>query len=182
MTPAHWFFYILGVVVAFLLLGFASPKRFQVKAQRRLPAPPPRVWRFLAEPGRLAAWYPHVVDCVPLQGDGTASGDRRRVRLVRRGRQGEPEEVVTRIEPGQRIGFEHSRERWEGRLALWKEGRLDLRLDAAEGGATLSASYWFDGAGYLGRMFCLLFLRKRHESDLRQGLATLERRLVEEPA
>ncbi len=180
MTPVHWIFYILGIVVAFFLLGFASPKRFQVKAELRLPAPPDRVWPYLVEPELLPRWFPFVVECVPVAGSGRAVGDRRRVRLDRWRRIGEREEVLAKLAAPRFVAFEHSRERWVGRSALWRDSRLEFGLEPSEGGSTLRASYWFDGVGYLGRMFCLLFLRKRHQADLRLALTYLEKRLVEE--
>lgn len=179
MTGVQWVTYGLGVAVAFLLLGFASPKRFQVKAERRLSAPPDRVWPYLLEPARLPQWFPFVTDCTPVDGNGRTVGSRRRVRLDRFARIGEREEVLTRLEVGRFVAFEHSRERWGGRTAVWREGRLELRLEARDGGSLLRASYWFDGVGYLGRMLCLLFLRKRHEADLVLSLSHLEKRLVE---
>lgn len=179
MTPAHWIFYAVGVVVAFLLLGFASPRRFQVKARRTLAAPPERVWPFLVESGRLFQWYPHVVSCEPVEGDEIRTGARRQVQLERFGRIGEREEVLAELEPLRFVSFEHSRERWDDRRALWRDGRLELRLEPADGGSVVTGSYWFEGVGYLGRMFSLLFLRKRHEQELRLALANLEKRLAE---
>lgn len=179
MTAAQWVSYALIAVVAFLLLGFASPRRFQVKAQRRLPAPPDGVWPYLTEPARLPQWFPFITDCEAFPGDGPGAGSRRRVRLDRFGRIGEREEIMSQSEPNRFVAFEHSRERWGGRPAAWKEGRLELRLEPAENGSVLRASYWFEGVGYLGRMLCLLFLRKRHEADLHLALAHLEKRLVE---
>ena len=179
MTSLHYAVYVLGLLVAFLLLGFASPRRFQVKARRELPAPPDAVWPYLVEAERFPTWYPFVVTCEPSGGADGAVGSRRLVGLDRNRRLGEREEVVGQVEPMRLVALEHSRERWDGRLALWREGRLELRLAASPGGSTVTGSYWFDGVGYLGRMFCLLSLRKRHEADLRLALANLEKRLVE---
>ena len=180
MTPVHWVFYIVGVIVAFLLLGFASPRRFQVKARRRLPARAERVWPYLTEPGRFFQWYPFVVSCESVDGAEVRVGARRQVRLDRFGRLGEREEVLAELAPMRFVSFEHSRERWDDRRALWREGRLELRVEPADQGSVVTGSYWFDGVGYLGRMFSLLFLRKRHEAELRQALANLEKRLIEE--
>ena len=180
MTPVHWVFYVVGVVTAFLLLGFASPRRFQVKARRRLAAKPERVWPYLTEPRRFAQWYPFVVSCEPLEENAIRVGARRHMRLDRHGQPGDREEVLAELEPMRFVSFEHSRERWGERRALWRDGRLELRLEPAEDGSVVTGSFWFDGVGYLGRMFSLLFLRKRHETELRQALANLEKRLVEE--
>jgi uncharacterized protein YndB with AHSA1/START domain len=172
--------YILLVGLAFLLLVYAAPRRYQVKVTRVVPAPPERVWAYLSDPARFPHFFPYVADCVHAGGPERGVGQRRRVALDVRGQPGEREEQATRWEENQRLELTHGRETRDGREVLWTEARSEFRLAPADGGTAVTGVLWFSGRGALGRVFSLLTIRKRHEADCRAALANLEKRLREE--
>jgi uncharacterized protein YndB with AHSA1/START domain len=172
--------FFLTVVLAFLLLVYAAPRRYQVKVTRFVPAPPERVWAYVSDPARFPHFFPGVTDCTHAGGPERGLGQRRHVVLDLRGKPGEREEEATLWEENQRLELTPGRETRGGREVPWNEARGGFRLAPAPGGTTVTGVLWFSGRGSLGRIFSLLTIRKRHEADYRAALATLERRLREE--
>jgi uncharacterized protein YndB with AHSA1/START domain len=172
--------YVLLGVLAFLLLAYAAPRRYQVKVTRVVPAPPERVWAYVSDPARFPHFFPYVADCVHAGGPERGPGQRRRVVLDRRGTPGEREETATRWEENRLLELTHGPETRGGRAVPWVEAKSEFRLAPADGGTAVTGVLWFSGRDALGRVLALLSFRKRHEADLRAALAHLERRLREE--
>jgi uncharacterized protein YndB with AHSA1/START domain len=172
--------YVLLGVLAFLLLAYAAPRRYQVKVTRVVPAPPERVWAYVADPARFPHFFPDVADCVHVGGPERGLGQRRRVILDRRGTPGEREEEATRWEENRRLELTHGPERRGGRPVTWEEARSEFHLAPADGGTAVTGVLWFSGRDALGRVLALLSTRKRHEAAFRAALANLEQRLREE--
>lgn len=172
--------YVLLGVLAFLLLAYAAPRRYQVKVTRVVPAPPARVWAYLSDPARFPHFFPYVADCTHSGGPERGLGQRRHVVLDRRGVSGEREETATRWEEDRLLVLTHGPETRRGHEVLWTEARSEFRLAPAEGGTAVTGVLWFDGRNSLGRVLALLSLRKRHEAEFRAALAHLEKRLREE--
>ena len=179
-----FFAYLLAFVPVFLLvlllLGYAAPRRYQVKVMRTLPAPPERVWTYLADPERFPHWFPYVSACTHSGGPARGVGQRRRVVLDLEGKPGQREEEASRWDEPRVLELQHLWETHEGRRVPWDYARSEFRLAPAEGGTSMTGVLWFSGRGMMGRIFALLTIRKRHERDFRLALAHLEKRLREE--
>lgn len=171
--------FVVGFLLALLLLGYASPRRYQIKVQRTLPAPPDRVWPFLAEPTRFPRWFPYVESCELAGGPATGTGQRRKLVLDLGGVRGEREEEAGRWDDNRFLELVHLREQRAGRPVRWTDARNEFRLEPVPGGTSFTGVMWFSGRGMLGRIFSLLFFRKMHERHLRMALANLEQRLRE---
>jgi uncharacterized protein YndB with AHSA1/START domain len=172
--------YVLLCILAFLLLAYAAPRRYQVKVTRVVPAPPERVWAYVSDPARFPHFFPYVVDCTHAGGPERGLGQRRRVVLDRRGVSGEREETATVWEENRHLVLTHGRETRGGREVLWTEAKSEFRLAPTDGGTAVTGVLWFDGRNSLGRVLSLLSIRKRHEAEFRVALAHLEKRLREE--
>jgi uncharacterized protein YndB with AHSA1/START domain len=177
---AYLLAFILVFILTLLLLGYAAPRRYQVKVTRTLPAPPERVWAYVSDPERFPHWFPYVAACAHSGGPAQGVGQRRRVILDLEGRPGEREEEVTRWEEPRVIEIQHLWETREGRRVPWEHARSEFRIAPAESGTSFTGVLWFSGRGMMGRIFGLLTIRKRHERDFGLGLANLEKRLREE--
>jgi uncharacterized protein YndB with AHSA1/START domain len=172
--------YVLLFVLAFLLLAYAAPRRYQVKVTRTVAAPPERVWAYLSDPERFPHWFPGVAACTHAGGPERGVGQRRHVVLDIKGHPGEREEEATHWEENLRLELTHLSETRSGRPVRWEEARAEFRLAPAPGGTAVTAVLWFSGRGALGRMIALLSTRKRHEADFRAALERLDQRLREE--
>jgi uncharacterized protein YndB with AHSA1/START domain len=172
--------YVLLCLLAFLLLVYAAPRRYQVKVTRTLAAPPERIWPYLADPARFPHWFPNVTACAHAGGPERGVGQRRRLSLERRGVPGEREEEATRWEEGRILELTHRWETRAGRPALWEEARAEFRMEPVAGGTAMTGVLWFSGRGSLGRVLSLLSFRKRHEAEFGAALERLDQRLREE--
>lgn len=99
--------------------------RHQLRYQRRLAHPPPKVWRALTEPAEQAAWFPCAVE-----------GERRlgaRLRFVFTGDEGPPDEgTITEWNPPHALAF------------TWGEEALRWELRPTDGGCLLTFTATFD--------------------------------------
>lgn len=177
MTLVYLVVLVALFALAYGLLGWASPRRYQVKVARSLPAAPERVWSYLAEPSHWPHWFPHVTSCEHVGGPASGVGQRRRVRFEHGGAAGEREEQATTWDEPRLLVLEHGEERLAGKPEPWTDAKWEFRLAPDAGGTMLTGVLWFSGRGAMGRALSLLSIRKRHEREMRQALANLETRL-----
>jgi uncharacterized protein YndB with AHSA1/START domain len=171
---------VLSAVLAFLLLAYAAPKRYQVKVSRRLPAPPDRVWPYLSDPEYLPRWFPGVTECVGNSDVRNGVGQRRHIRIDRDLKRIEREEEATGWIENQYLVLEHAWEKVNGKTPPWTEGKSEYKLEAVDGGTELTGWYTFSGHGTMGRIFSLLSFRKKHEKVYRLAFDNLEKRIGED--
>lgn len=180
MTIVNLIVVVLSATLAFLLLAYAAPRRYQVKVSRKLPVPPDRIWPYLSDPEYLPRWFPGVTECT-TNGEVTSGvGQRRHIKLDRDLRRAEREEEVTRWEEDKSIILEHVWEKMDGKTPPWVEGKSEYRLEPVDGGTQLTGWYTFSGHGTMGRIFSLLSFRKKHEREYRLAFDNLEKQLVGE--
>ena len=180
MTVPNLIVFGLAFVLAFLLLAYAAPKKFQVKISRKLSAPPDRIWPYLSVPERYPNWFPFLTDCRAVNGTQNGVGQKRLVKIDRNKNLGEREEEVTRWDENQVIELQHVWEKMDGKLVRWVEARTEYRLKAVDDGTEMTSRFWFSGQGLMGKIFSLLSFRKKHEMEHRLALDNLEKRLQEE--
>jgi uncharacterized protein YndB with AHSA1/START domain len=180
MTIANIVVIVLSATLAFLLLAYAAPKRYQVKVVRKMPAPPERVWPYLSQPERFPHWFPYVSDCLANGEVQSGVGQKRHVRLDRKRHLGEREEEVSNWDENRIITLEHLWEKIDGKPAPWVDGQSQFLLEPVDGGTQLTCWYTFTGNGTMGRIFSLISFRKKHEKEYKLAFENLEKRLTEE--
>lgn len=179
MTVANLVIVVLSAALAFLLLAYAAPRRYQVKVDRELAAPPDRIWPYLSDPEYLPRWFPGVTESTLVGEIQSGVGQRRHIRLDRNLKRAEREEEVTQWKDNQSITLEHRWEKMNGKTPPWIEGKSEYRLEPIEGGTRLTGWYTFSGHGTMGRIFSLLSFRKKHEKEYRLAFDNLEKRVTE---
>lgn len=180
MTIANIIVVILSALLAFLLLAYAAPRRYQVKVTRRLPAPPDRVWPYLSDPEYLPRWFPGVTEATTIGDVETGVGQKRHIKLDRDLKRAEREEEATHWDEGRALTLEHLWETMNGKTPPWIEGKSEYRLEAVEEGTQLTGWYTFSGHGTMGRIFSLLSFRKKHEREYELAFENLEMQVVQE--
>ena len=121
-------------------LGYASAVDrkgvvIEVVCERRIEAPPERVWPLVDEVARLPEWFTFAERAELLEGSG--KGRRQRI-YGRFGRKrSEVDQVVVAYEPGRLLAWRHEAERLDGKPApqFARETVFTIELEP-EGGAT----------------------------------------------
>lgn len=87
----------------------------EIVRERRIQAPPDRVWDLVGDPGRYPEWFTFADRMELLQGEGV--GRRQRLHGKWGRKRSEIDQTVTAYEPGRRLEWRHDEERLEGKRA-----------------------------------------------------------------
>jgi uncharacterized protein YndB with AHSA1/START domain len=147
----------------------------EVSRERRIEAPPDRIWPLVDEPARLSEWFSFAERVETLGGERV--GRRQRVHGRWRRKQSEVDQVITAHEPPRLLQWRHEAERLDGKPAprLARETVFTIRLDPDGSDTRVRLHSQQEPATALRGVVMRLFAAREIGQHLDRSLDALER-------
>jgi uncharacterized protein YndB with AHSA1/START domain len=147
----------------------------EVVRERRVPAPPERLWPLVDQVERLPEWFTFAERGELLEGAGV--GRRQRIHGRWGSRRSEVDQEITEHAPPRLLGWRHEAERLDGRPAprFARETRFTIRLEPDGDGSRVRLESRQEPASALRGIVIRLFGRREVAGHLERSLENLER-------